>query len=127
MILHNYDLSDPDTLDYWINNIKTIIGKVKDNETFLPLFFNSHPVDHSNQDYVSFPLLTRTLVYFNYGSSMIRTTISLFVLDFLNVAQRQEKLKRLVSYFPFANYYVLNAMYLHDCFHDVRLKVSQQR
>lgn len=76
------------------------------------------------QDYVGFPLLTRALVYFNYGSSMIRTTISLFVLDFLNMAEKQDKLKRLMSYFPFANYYVCNAMYLHDCFHDIKTKVS---
>lgn len=76
------------------------------------------------QDYVGFPLLTRTLVYFNYGSSMIRTTISLFVLDCLNLAEKNEKLRRLVSYFPFANYYVYNVMYLHDCFHDIKNKVS---
>jgi len=44
MVQFRYDLSDPDTLDYWVNNLKCIIGKIKDNNELLTLFFNTHPV-----------------------------------------------------------------------------------
>jgi len=65
------------------------------------------------------------MVFFNYGSSMIRTTVSLFVLDFINMGQKNERLRRVVSYFPFANYYVYNVLFVHDCFQDIRQKIGR--
>lgn len=57
---------------------------------------------------------------------MIRTTISLFVLDFLALAGKFEQLRRFMSYFPFANYYIYNVMFVHDAYQEVRVKVGQQ-
>ena len=57
---------------------------------------------------------------------MIRTTISLFVLDFLAISKNNPQLRRIMSYFPFANYYIYNIMFVHDCYQDIRLKIGQQ-
>lgn len=120
MLRHRYDLSDGETMDYWINNFKTLVGKVKEDHAYLPLFLNSR------DDYLCFPLLSRPVAYFNCHSSMVRTTISLFVLDFIAIANKNEQLSRYISYFPFANYYVLNVLYIHDIHQDIKAKMVRK-
>ena len=74
-----------------------------------------------------FPLLTRLLVLFNYGdgATMIRTVVSQFVLTFLDLSLKNDKLSRFMSYFPLANYYLYNVLYMHDVYVELLGKVAK--
>ena len=125
LLKHRFDLSNSELLDYWINNFRTINNKLRDDPDLLPLFFNSREVCLGHQDFISFPLLTRALSQFNNPSNMVRTAVSQLLLDFLNLSEKYENLRRFFEYFPMANFYVLNVMQVHDMYQDIMFKVAE--
>jgi hypothetical protein len=56
---------------------------------------------------------------------MVRTAVSQLLLDFLRLSSQYESLRRFFEYFPMANFYVLNAMQVHDLYQEIILKTAE--
>ncbi len=118
-------MSNSELLDYWVNNFRTLNNKLREDPNLLPLFFNSREVRRAHQDFVSFPLLTRALTQHNNPSNMVRTAVSQLLLDFLSLSDKYDNLRRFFEYFPMANFYVLNAMHVHDMYQEIMIKIAE--
>ncbi|CAD8190000.1 unnamed protein product [Paramecium octaurelia] len=93
-IIYNYDLTNDETQDYYINFIKILSNKVtRDN---INLFFN--------QRYAQFPLLLYSQNFFNAKDNLTRTYTRHILLSILQIVQNSQMENELLQYlqcYPF--------------------------
>ncbi|CAD8086309.1 unnamed protein product [Paramecium sonneborni] len=87
-INHNYDFSNPEIVDYYVNFLKTIAIRI--NRDNLNLYFN--------QRYCSFPLLWQAQKFINYPDELVKSTVQNIILGLskLSTEPQSEKQTELV-------------------------------
>ncbi|CAD8195325.1 unnamed protein product [Paramecium pentaurelia] len=93
-IIYNYDLSNDETQDYYINFIKILSNKVTREN--INLFFN--------QKYAQFPLLLYSQNFYNAKDNLTRTYTRHILLSILQIVENSQMEKVLLQYlqcYPF--------------------------
>ncbi|CAD8084555.1 unnamed protein product [Paramecium sonneborni] len=132
-INYNYDFSIPETVDYYVNFLKTIAIRINRDNFYL----------YFNQRYCTFPLLWQAQKFINYPDELVKNTVQNIILSLSKLSSdpkseqqtqsviiNQNKImiqfKHYLTSSPFISVYMKYIIHIQEILQSINLKSQDQ-